>query len=74
MSYEDYCLVKIPFPSLEEQESIAEVLNACDKEIELLDKQLDALKRQKLGLMQKLLTGQIRVKTADENREEMVSA
>lgn len=74
VSYDDYCLVKIPFPSIEEQERIAKTLNACDKEIELLRRQLDALKRQKRGLMQRLMTGQIRVKTGEENRGELVSA
>ena len=34
-----------------------------DREIELLQKQLAALKEQKRGLMQKLLTGEVRVKT-----------
>jgi type I restriction enzyme S subunit len=52
---------KFHLPSLEEQRRIAAVLNACDKEITLLKQQLDALKRQKRGLMQKLLTGQIRL-------------
>ncbi len=50
-------------PCLKEQKKIAAILFACDKEIELLTKKLDALKNQKKGLMQKLLTGQIRVKT-----------
>jgi type I restriction enzyme S subunit len=54
--------IPIRLPSLPEQHRIAAVLNACDKEITLLKQQLDALKRQKRGLMQKLLTGQIRVK------------
>ncbi len=53
---------KFHLPPLEEQRRIAAVLNTCDKEITLLKQQLDALKRQKRGLMQKLLTGQIRVK------------
>ena len=35
-----------------------------------LNTELDALKQQKRGLMQKLLTGQIRVKVANEIREE----
>lgn len=74
VSYEDFCLVKIPYPSSEEQARIAELLNACDKEIEFLKQQLGGLKQQKRGLMQKLLTGQIRVKTADESKEELVSA
>jgi type I restriction enzyme S subunit len=57
-------LLKIP-PSIEEQKKIAAVLNACDKEIELLNRQLDKLKDQKKGLMQRLLTGQVRVKVQE---------
>jgi len=53
----------IPLPPLPEQKKIAAVLFAADKEIELLNQKLEALKSQKKGLMQKLLTGQIRVKT-----------
>jgi type I restriction enzyme, S subunit len=37
------------------------VLNAADREIDLLRKQLNAFKQQKKGLMQKLLTGEVRV-------------
>ena len=53
--------ITIP-PTFEEQTKIVAVLSACDQEIELLQKQLEALKEQKRGLMQKLLTGEIRVK------------
>jgi type I restriction enzyme S subunit len=53
--------VRIP-PTVEEQARIVGVLSACDREIELLQKQLDAVKEQKRGLMQKLLTGEMRVK------------
>ncbi len=49
-------------PAIDEQRKIASVLDTCDKEINLHRKQLDLLKKQKQGLMQKLLTGQIRVK------------
>jgi len=38
------------------------VLAAADREIDLLEEQLAALREQKVGLMQKLLTGQVRVK------------
>jgi type I restriction enzyme S subunit len=51
----------IPIPSLPEQRRIAAVLQACDAEIELLGRKLSALRRQKQGLMQKLLTGRVRV-------------
>ena len=53
--------ITIP-PTVREQAKIVGVLSACDREIELLQKQLAALKEQKRGLMQKLLTGEVRVK------------
>ncbi|MCB4746342.1 MAG: restriction endonuclease subunit S [Sulfurovum sp.] len=45
----------------EEQQKIAQVLTIADKEIELLKQELEVLKEQKHGLMQKLLTGEVRV-------------
>jgi type I restriction enzyme S subunit len=53
--------VLIP-PSIEEQGKIVEVLRNIDREIALLKAELELLKEQKRGLMQKLLTGQVRVK------------
>ena len=47
---------------LAEQKAIADVLSKADAEIDLLNQQLDVLREQKRGLMQKLLTGEIRVK------------
>jgi len=44
-------------PSFEEQTAIANILQTADKEIELLEKKLEAFKIQKKGLMQVLLTG-----------------
>jgi type I restriction enzyme, S subunit len=44
-----------------EQKKIAAVLSAADEEISTLEQQLAAYKQQKLGLMQQLLTGKIRV-------------
>ena len=48
-------------PLLKEQQKIAEVLTACDDEINLLNLKLENLKKQKQGLMQKLLSGKVRV-------------
>ena len=45
-----------------EQKQIAGILNATDSEITLLEKKLSALREQKRGLMQKLLTGQVSFK------------
>lgn len=45
-----------------EQNSLLSILSTADEEINLLNKKLEALKEQKKGLMQQLLTGQTRVK------------
>ncbi len=52
----------IPLPSIEEQKSIVECIKVADKEINLNKQELEKLKEQKKGLMQVLLTGNIRVK------------
>ncbi len=52
----------IKLPTLAEQKKIAQVLSACDKEIELLKSKFQCLKTQKKGLMQRLLNGEVRVK------------
>jgi type I restriction enzyme, S subunit len=54
-------MIEIKIPSLPEQEKIAAVLSAADEKISTLEKQLAAYKQQKLGLMQQLLTGHIRI-------------
>lgn len=58
----DFLKINLSIPDIAEQQKIASVLNAADKEIELLCDKLEVLKNQKKGLMQKLLTGKIRVK------------
>ncbi|MBP9999487.1 MAG: restriction endonuclease subunit S [Proteobacteria bacterium] len=55
------CVLFVP-TELAEQKAIADVLSKADSEIDLLNQQLELLKEQKRGLMQKLLTGEIRVK------------
>lgn len=54
--------LEIPFPSIEEQTAIAQVLQAADKEIELLKTKATKLREQKKGMMQVLLTGKKRLK------------
>jgi len=53
--------IKLP-RNEEEQEKIVQLLKAMTKEVELLQQELKELKLQKKALMQKLLTGQARVK------------
>src|SRR5690625_2934715 len=53
--------ITLNIPSLEEQTAIAQVLTTADREIELLEQKLAAMKEQKKGLMQVLLTGEKRL-------------
>ncbi|MCG7314463.1 restriction endonuclease subunit S [Priestia flexa] len=53
-------IVKVP--SIQEQQAISKVLIAINKEIKLLENELELFKQQKQGLMQLLLTGKVRVK------------
>ena len=58
----DFFELEIVYPPIAEQKAIAEVLTAADNEIDIHRKKLDALRLQKRGLMQLLLTGKTRVK------------
>ncbi len=59
---ESFMSMSIWLPYLPEQKAIAEVLTAADNEIAIHRKKLNALRLQKRGLMQQLLTGKTRVK------------
>jgi type I restriction enzyme S subunit len=52
----------VTIPEIEEQKAIARILKACDEEINLLKIELANIQKQKRGLMQKLLTGEWRVR------------
>ena len=58
---DDFFKLKISVPPIEEQTAIAQVLQAADKEIQLLKTKCNKLKEQKKGLMQVLLTGKKRL-------------
>jgi type I restriction enzyme S subunit len=47
--------------SLQAQQKIAEILQVADGDIELINNRIESLRVQKRGLMQKLLTGEVRV-------------
>lgn len=53
--------IDIKLPNLNEQQKIAEILTACDDEVNLLNLKLENFKKQKQGLMQKLLSGKVRI-------------
>ena len=53
--------LNISIPPIDEQLKISSILSVWDKEIKLKEKLIEQKKEQKKGLMQKLLTGKIRV-------------
>lgn len=57
----DVIKVKISLPPLPAQEKTAEVLLSADHDIETINNRIESLRTQKRGLMQKLLTGEVRV-------------
>lgn len=64
LKYPNLKVIKVNIPiDIDEQKSIANILVKADKELTFLNKELDALKQQKKGLMQLLLTGKVRVKS-----------
>jgi type I restriction enzyme S subunit len=66
LKFPQFAQVTVDLPPLSEQKKIASVLGSLDREIASLVDLLDRIKEQKRGLMQKLLTGQIRVKATVE--------
>lgn len=57
-----FAIIPLILPDIEIQNKVAAILSTADDEINLLNQKLEAIKEQKKGLMQQLLTGQIRVK------------
>ena len=53
--------IHLALPPLKEQRKISKILSTWDKAIELKEKLIEQKKEQKKGLMQKLLTGEVRV-------------
>lgn len=66
---DDFFACEVPVPPRNEQERIARAVTALNDELALIDKEITALKRQKRGLMQKLLTGEWRTAPNSKVRE-----
>ncbi|HFK1809841.1 TPA: restriction endonuclease subunit S [Bacillus cereus] len=60
------CEVTVPLPLLEEQEKIDSILSTVESKLKIENKKLFTLKQLKKGLMQSLLTGQVRVKVDED--------
>jgi len=58
---DDVASIKIPLPPISDQRKVGEILSEADTDIELINNRIEALRAQKRGLMQKLLTGEVRV-------------
>ena len=62
LSKKNFLKLEVMIPEIKYQKKVASALEAVQLEIENLSNYLKLIKSQKRGLMQKLLTGQIRVK------------
>lgn len=62
LKFRHFAEIKVTIPGETEQKAIAKVFKTIDREFDLLQAKADALREQKKGLMQQLLTGKIQVK------------
>jgi type I restriction enzyme, S subunit len=62
---ETFLQSEVPLPGPDRQDRISQALEAAEREVAIEIARLDALSRQKRGLMQKLLTGEWRVPLRD---------
>lgn len=65
LRWKEFSRIRIPLPALDEQREINAALDDANREIVLLQAEVESLKTQKRGLMQKLLTGKWRLKLAE---------
>lgn len=61
LKYHNFALIKVRIPDIDEQIGIANILQIANNEINQLEAKQKNLEKQKRGLMQKLLAGEIRV-------------
>jgi type I restriction enzyme, S subunit len=67
LKWRHFAEIKVSIPEKKEQKAIAKMFRTADQELKLLSAKLRMLQEQKKGLMQRLLTGKIRVKPDVEN-------
>jgi type I restriction enzyme S subunit len=68
LRWNDFSRIRVPVPSLAEQQKIADLFDKVDAEIKSTVEVSNSLKQQKKGLMQRLLTGQVRVGMEGESQ------
>ena len=67
LKFPNFSVIEVVVPdSISEQQQIATILDTADQELTLLRRQREALDQQKRGLMQRLLTGKVRVPLSEK--------
>lgn len=66
LRWSEFSRLPFPVPPLDEQEAITDILRTSQHELDALTDEIEAVSRQKRGLMQKLLTGEWRVNSEKE--------
>jgi type I restriction enzyme, S subunit len=61
LSKKDFLKLRVNCPNIDEQRAIAKILTDADEEIDLYEKKLKQVKQQKKYLLNKLVTGEIRL-------------
>lgn len=74
ISSKELLKIKVITPEIKEQQRIASILSAADKEIEILEQKLNCLRQEKKALIQQLLTGKRRVKVDEEGNSQKDAA
>ncbi len=65
LRWQNFSKIHIPLPTIKEQQKISQMIDISENEILVLDRKLKILRKQKRGLMQKLLSGEVRVKNKE---------
>ena len=68
---EEYSRLVLPLPPIQEQKQIAIILSTTDNKLDTLREKKSRYEKLKKGLMQKLLTGKVRVKPYNEDAKEI---
>lgn len=67
LNHSDFYRIKSIFPTLEEQQKIADFLSSVDKKISLTEEKLELFREYKKGVMQKIFSQELRFKDSEGN-------
>jgi type I restriction enzyme S subunit len=69
ISYDDFAFLKLPYPSIQEQQLIATVLTAAEQTVQRHEADLQLMRNERAALMSQLLSGKRRVKPIEAEPE-----